>query len=297
MNKKKLGIFALTLGVSGTVLLTSAFSVMAGTTSGYDQYKAAFKQTKAVENMTGNLDLTIKDNGKTLITVDSTIKKDIKNHEGSGKINIHGNGKTQTLYVSKQGNKKIFKPSGSDVYYVIQEKERKHHDPKYHRGEHHQHAEYVIDALMSGLRNDVRAVNKGNGVKEVTLTLSGRQISPVVQALASVFVKHVTEKHEYGDHHKLPFFNKEEWKSSLPKLTQDIKIKQVSTKAEINKQNLIQEQTAQLIVTGKDAAGKEHEVTLNVKLDLSRFHQTATDKLDLKGKKVQTIQREHHWHH
>jgi hypothetical protein len=292
MNKKKLGLLALSVGVSGSVLFASGFSAMANSTSGYDQYKAAFKHTKAVQNLTGDLSVSVKDNGKNLFAVDSTIKEDVKNHEGSGKINIQENGKTKTLYVYKQGDNKIFKSNDSDVYYVAQEKERKHHDQKYHRGEHDQDVEYVIDALMSGLRNDVHTVNKGNGDKEVTLTLSGNQISPVVQALGSVFVKHATEKHEYGDHHKLPFFNGEELKSSLPKLTQDIKIKQVSTKAEINKQNLIHEQTVQLIVTGKDAAGKEHEVTVNIKVDLSQFNHTVTDKVDLKGKKVQTLQRE-----
>lgn len=295
MNKKKLGLLALSVGVSGSVLFASGFSAMANSTSGYDQYKAAFKQTRAVSNVTGDLSVSVNDNGKNLFVIDSTIKADIKNHEGSGKINIQENGKNQTLYVYKTRGQAIFKSSDSNIYYVAQEQEKKlPYDKKYHRGEHNQDMEYVIDALMSGLRNDIQSVNKGNGDKEVTLTLSGNQISPVVQALSSVLVKHATENHENGDHGKLPFFNKQDLKSSLPKLTQDIQVKQVSVKAEINNKNLIKEQTAQLIVTGKDAAGQEHELTVSIKLDLSQFNHTVTDKVDLNGKKVETIQRENY---
>src|SRR4051794_22774029 len=101
MNKKKLGLLALSVGVSGSVLFASGFSAMANSTSGYDQYKAAFKHTKAVQNLTGDLSVSVKDNGKNLFAVDSTIKEDVKNHEGSGKINIQENGKTKTLYVYK----------------------------------------------------------------------------------------------------------------------------------------------------------------------------------------------------
>jgi hypothetical protein len=295
MNRKKFGMLALSVGISASVLFASGFSAMTSSTSGYDQYKAAFKQTKAVENVTGNLDLSVKDNGKDLFAIHSTIKTDFKNHDGSGTINIQENGKTQTLFVYSQGEKKIFKTSHSNVYYVTQEEGKKYHHEKKHRnGEHDQDIEYVIDALMGNLRNDVHLADKGNGNKEVTLALSGSQISPVVQAIGAVLVKNATENHEHEDHKNLPFFNVEELKSSLPKLTQDIKIKQVNVKAEINNKNLIDEQTAQLIVTGKDAAGKEHEVTVDVKLDLSQFNNTTIDKVDLNGKKVETIQHEIH---
>jgi hypothetical protein len=299
MNKKKLGMLALSVGVSGTVLLASGFSAMASSTSGYDLYKAAFRQTTAVSNVTGDLSVSVKDNGKNLFAIESTIKRDVKNHDASGKINIQVNGKTQTISVFSQGDKRIIKSSDSDVYYVTQEKEKKyHHEKGSHHGDHAQNVESVIDALMSGsgLSNDIHAVDKGNGNKEVTLTLSGNQISPVVQAVGAVLVKHATQTHEQSDNNNVPFFNKdkEELKSSLPKLTQDIKIKQVSVKAEINNNNLINEQTAQLIVTGKDAAGKEHEVTVNIKLDLSQFNNTVIDKIDLNGKKVETLQPENH---
>lgn len=292
MNKKKLGILALTVGVSGSVLIISAFSALANSTSGYDQYKNAFKQTKAVENMTGNLEVSVKDNGKTLFTIDSTIKKDLKNHECSAKINIQSNGKTQTLDMFNQGEEKIFKASDSDLYYVKKGKEKKHHHKS---GDHDQDMEYVIDVLMSGLRKDIQSVNKADGNKEVSLSLLGSQISPVVQALGSVLVQKATDKHEHDHHHKrVPFFNKEELKSSLPKLTQDIKMKQVNVKAEINDKNLIEEQTAEVTITGKDAAGKEHEVTINLKLELSQFNNTVTDKVDLNGKKVKTFERKTH---
>jgi hypothetical protein len=292
MNKKKLGILALSVGVSGSVLFASAFSAMASSTSGYDQYKAAFKQTKAVKNMTGNLYLSVKDNGRYLFAIDSTFKTDVKNHDGSGKINIQENGKTKTLYVFSQGEKKIFKASDKDIYYVTQEKEKKYHHKS---GEHAQDVEYVIDTLMGGFSNDIHSVNKGDGNKEVTFTLSESQISPVVQAISSVLVKNATEKHEYdNDQKKVPFFNEDELKSSLPKLTQDIKIKRVNVKAEINNKNLINEQTAQLTVTGKDAAGKEHEVTVNIKLDLSHFNNTVPDKVDLHGQKVEIIEHKFH---
>ncbi|SEN67269.1 hypothetical protein [Lihuaxuella thermophila] len=286
MNKKKLGIFALSLGVSASVLLTSALSVKAGNASGYDQYKAALKQTKAVENLTGNLDLSIQDNGKKLFTVDSTIRRDLKNHAGNGKINIEANGKKQTLEVYHQENKKIMKASNSEIYYVMNEKEKKVHHKS---GDRAQKAEFVIDALMSGLRNDIQSVNRTDGSKEVSLNLSEGQISPVVQALVSILVQNAAGHEPDRGHHGAPFF-KGELKPDLPELTRDIKIKQVNIKAEINKENRIEEQTAQVLVTGKDAAGKEHQLTIRIRLDLSQFNHTVMDKVDLTGKKVKTFE-------
>ncbi|WML38249.1 hypothetical protein RCG19_13555 [Neobacillus sp. OS1-2] len=55
------------LGIGAVLLLVSGFSAMANT-NGYDAYKTALKNMKAKTSITTNVDLTITDNGKKLVT-------------------------------------------------------------------------------------------------------------------------------------------------------------------------------------------------------------------------------------
>lgn len=299
MNKK---IVATMLGITvgGAALITSAYAVMADS-SGYDMYKSALKQTKAATSMSVDAGISLSDNGKKLLTVDSKMKEEEKNRSASGIATIEANGKSFTVNLYREGQKTIVKTSDSDVFNVMERDQKKHrfnqneHTTNSNQNDHQQMAENILDALMVNLKNDIKTNSNADGTKDVTLQLSENDISPVVQSLGAVFVqnaaKHGDDQQQHANKIATPF--KQNIKASIPALTQDIKIKNVDITAKIGKDNYLQQQKALLTITGKDASGTEHEVVLGINVNLSHFNDTKADHIDLTGKKVQTVKDEH----
>lgn len=296
MKNRKLMMAGLGVGISSIVLLTSAYTVMADTSSGYELYKSAVKQTKATKNVTADIDVSLTDNGKELLAVDATMKNESASL-GSGNVTIRANGSTNAIQFFRQEQQVVVKAADSDIYNVMKPDDQMRRKWEHHenQGDSNPEAERIIDALMTNLQNDIQVGETADGGKEVSLKLSQNEISPVIQALGSVLVQNAAKHHEYAggdqnDRHAPIFAN--EIKPNLPKLTQDIVVKQVEAKAEINKENFVDEQTVKVTIAGKDANGDAHELVLAVQADLSDFARTVADKVDLTGKKVEIVKHE-----
>ncbi len=191
------------------------------------------------------------------------------------------------------------KSSASDVYTVEQEKQGKRHKEANKPDQMSKEVENVIDSLVGNLQDHITVDNKADGTKEVSLQLSDTQVPAVVNAVGALMVKKAAEeekKHAQGTQEQqdpAEGFMLQNMKPNLPKLTQDIKIKAVNVKADIDASNYIKHQEAHITVTGKDSAGADHEVVLNLQADLSGLNSTTPDKVDLTGKNVKTVQHGH----
>jgi hypothetical protein len=294
--KKKWLVLGSAVGISSIVMLSTGFSAMAST-SGYDTYKAALKNTKTIQSVTVQGAAALKDNGKVLVDASGSFKVSHDNHAASGSSVVKANGMQQSLNVYNQNNETVFKSDASDVYYVNQEKEKhsKVHDPS--QGDMSQHAETVIDALVGNLKDYVTVSPKDDGSKEVSVQLENAQIPTVINALAPIVISHATKQgHGEGniaDKPKEQLFNKDMFKSVMPQMTQEIKIDKVAVKANINADNYIEHQEADVTVSGKDDNGATHQVTLHLQADLSGYNNTTPDTIDLTGKNVQQIKHDH----
>ena len=78
-------------------------------------------------------------------------------------------------------------------------------------------------------------------------------------------------------------------KNMLPQLASGIKVESVVVTGDINKNNIITGQVAKIVVTGLDAKGATHEVTINANLNLSDINATTPNTVDLTGKQVKTV--------
>lgn len=286
--KKNWKILSL-IGVSGALMVTSGLTALASS-SGYDAYKSAFKNTHTLTSATVNASLVLKDNGSSLVTANSTGKADLANKAESGSVTIGSNGNEQTLDVYRQNNQTVFKSSSSDVFFVQPAKAGRYgrHD-KLDGNRIPQEVENIIDALVGNLKDNVTFTDKPDGVKEVSLTLSDSQIPAVANAVGSLLIKHAADGKAHPGEKGLPNVD---LKQSLPKLTQDITIKQLDLKADINASNYIQHQEANIVVSGKDADGASHEVAVQLNADLSDINATKPDTVDLTGKTTKTIQHQ-----
>ncbi|KIL37089.1 hypothetical protein SD71_03740 [Cohnella kolymensis] len=289
----------------GSMLLVSSVYAGIGTAAGYDTYKSAIKNTAAVANVTEKVSMSVVDNGKVLLQVNSTVKSNKVTDTDSADITLQSGTTAQNLKVYNQNDTHIMKSGSSNVYKVF-EMDQEHRDMmNKHRDQMEKHdpamaeqVENVIDALMGNLKNKVTLANNGAS-KEVALNLTGSQIPAVVNAVGSVLVKEGARDHaEEFDAHGADsiVIDVETIKDSLPKLSDDIKIESVKLNAKVNADNRITNQAAEIAISGKDASGAAHKVVVKLNADLSAFNSTTPDTVDLTGKQVEKLSpSKHEW--
>jgi|SRR3954463_8280736 hypothetical protein len=78
MNKRLLAV----IGISGTLLLGSVYSISANT-SGYELYKSALKQTHTADSATVGIRLNVEDNQKPIFSADTVFESDSVNEMNS----------------------------------------------------------------------------------------------------------------------------------------------------------------------------------------------------------------------
>ncbi|WP_282942116.1 hypothetical protein [Paenibacillus sp. RC67] len=296
--KKKWLMLGSAVGISGVVMITTGLSAMAST-SGYDTYKAAFKNTKTIQNVSVQAQSVLQDNGNELTSANGTFKLSPQNHLASGSVTVKSSGAEQSLLFYKQADGTVVKPSTSDVYYVQQEgKVKRDTNKKQESDVMSQQIETVIDALVGNLKDYVTVDSKSDGTKQVAVELTNSQIPAVVNAIAPIAIKQATSGHKWDKEKKsdsptkpIPF-DEYTLNANVPQLTQDIKIDKVAVKADINAANYIEHQQADITVSGKDANGTAHVLTLHLNAYLSNYNNTTPDSVDLAGKQVQPLKQD-----
>lgn len=302
MNKKWM-LMGTGLTLGSALFVTSAFAGV-GESAGYDAYKSAIKTTVSAQNVTKKVSVSVKDNGNRLLDVASTIKSDSSSHAASANVDVKAGTASDSAAFYMQDGKGIVKPGASDVYSVVDmAKGRGWHESKQadkapFDSNFAQERENVIDALVGNLKDHVSLAKGADGTKNISLQLNGSQIPAVANAVSSLVIKGAANGHHPGqgkdaamEHN--PFGNElEQLKNSLPKLTQDIQIKQVNLNAAVDAQNRITNQTVTLAISGKDGQGAAHDIVIDASIGLSAFNETTPDKVDLTGKQVQTIEKQ-----
>lgn len=309
MNKKLTMIGAGV--VAGSVLLMSSVYAGIGNAPGYDTYKSAIKNTVAVDNVTQKVNLTVEDNGKVLLQVDSTIKTGNDDVVGSAEVTLLSGETTQSIQIYNQDDKKIIKTSNSDVYQIVVEdaeeqakfkKFRARNGEEQHDPAFAQEMENIVDTLVGNLKNYV-TLNEDGANKEVGLHLKGNQIPALANTIGSLVIRAGGSHHgeeEVMQPEDTFGINLQSIQDKLPKLAEDIKIDAVSLDADVNSDNLITSQAAVIEISGKDIQSAEHQVVVKLTLDSSNFNSTTPDTIDLTGKKVENVMPLHeagfkHW--
>ncbi|ETI68477.1 hypothetical protein [Neobacillus vireti] len=280
--KKKWMTAGAGLGIGAVLLLASGFSAMANT-SGYDAYKTALKNTKAESSITMNVDLTITDNGKKLVTGAADLKVNKDQKAGSVAATIGDSTEKRSINVFRQDGKVIFKSSEEDVY-----KAKEINAPKWqHKGDHSnlpKAMQQVFGTLLGNIKDLATVENQANGGKHAELHLSGDQVPAVVNVVGTVVVSKIAN-HEKNE--KTPG-----WMANMSKLTDNIKVEKIDIDAEISTKDILEAQTAKINITGTDESGKKHELTITIHVDYSNINKTVPEHIDLTGKKIEEIKNE-----
>lgn len=280
MNKKILAV----IGISGAVMLGSVYSISANT-SGYDLYKDALKKTHLLESTTMDIGMELLDNSKTIYSADTTIMTNRleKTMEGSSSVS---NGETTAFYeMYRQDGQFLVKKNSENTVYSMKSKDRVHGSQS-DRMELQEDLEKLVDVLTKDLQQKMVVNDSTDGSKEVILNLSDTEIPIAANVVTSLMLKHAAMMNDRTEDMNSSFHDV---KVELPELKEDIVIKSAEVKAKINSQNYVEAQDVTVLVTGKDAQGKIHQVSFAVSLDLTNANNTKVETLDLTNLTIEEV--------
>jgi hypothetical protein len=267
----------------GTLLFASTALADIVTKSGYDQLKDALKLTaencsEKFDSFTLDYSFEIKDNGKTLVFTNNVEKYDrsksaMESITNSEEINRD---KVSSYYYSDKTTF-INNYSESDPTWYVTEyiKERKpqglFNNP--FKENESEDIEKIADALVGSLKDYVVVTENPDGSKLLSGSLTEMQIPPLVNAVASFATKQEFNVQRYPE-------------NPMPRLTQDIFVKEAKGTALLNKDSVIENILGTAVLSGKDEQGQIHNLTIEVLGKLTDINSTTVSKPDLTGKKV-----------
>ncbi|MEK5256075.1 hypothetical protein NST74_21605 [Paenibacillus sp. FSL F4-0125] len=307
--KKKWLLTGGAAGISGAIMLVTGMTAFAGT-SGYEDYKAALKNTaENIQTVTVQADAMLKDNGTILSQAQGSIKVSLPNEAVSGAVKISGSQGSHELNLYSQHDGQVWKSDASDIYYVKQDiKDKKDQETGTEPKEAvwlSSQEETIMDALIGNLKNEITSTTDKDGAKHISLQLDNAQIPTVVQALAPVLFKNLSEEKDHesskemtvdsNDPEDLIQHNLFDFQAIA--LTNGVQIQSIRLNADITPANELQHQQLDLTFVGQDAQGASHTLAASVDVQLSVFNATTPESIDLTGKQVQQVKEGHEYGH
>ncbi|TWH56233.1 hypothetical protein DesLBE_0427 [Desulfitobacterium sp. LBE] len=276
--KKKTAIIAgFTIGA--LLFATTAFADIVSK-SGYDQLKDGIKMTaekagSEYSNYTIEMTAVLKADGKVLQSESSVEKTDrIKNATESTNTSEDFQGQVFNHYYYNDNNTTIRKSKGDNKIYVGEYPEGRNFqafDNPFAEDEF-EDVERIIDAVVGSLKDHVIVKENPDGSKELSGSLSEMQIPTLINAVSSFAIKQE--------------FHDSRMENGWPRMTKDIAVKEVTGSANIDEAGALQNLLAQATITGKDADGQVHELTVEVLGTIKDINTTVVTKPDLTGQEV-----------
>ncbi|MEH7255418.1 hypothetical protein V7111_25235 [Neobacillus niacini] len=274
MNKKLLAA----IGISGTLMLGSVYSISANT-SGYDLYKEALKKTHTADSATMNFNLTIEDNNKSILSSESTFKSDSVNQINSITTRLANESEVSNINMYKQDGNWFVMKDGLDTVYKLNTTKSSHHS---NTAELKDDLENLIDVMTKNLQQQITVAEKNNGATIIELDLTGKEIPLTANALSTLMIKHAVMIQDSNDAEGSEFHIQ----AKIPELDHEITVKQIKLTAEVDKENYVTKQSVKAVVTGKDKQGTSHELTLNINLNVSAYNETTITPVAIPTDKI-----------
>jgi hypothetical protein len=267
----------------GTVMFATTALAEVASKSGYEQAKDAMKYTadsltSKLTSYTADVSLVVKDNGNIVASENSVNKYDLKALTCENvTTSTEGSNKTERYFFRDKNSIINFNPNDG-VYYVS---EYRNDDNSFwvknpFKEKEAGDIEKIADALIGNLKDYVVSAENADGSKELSGSLSEAQIPAIVNAVASFQFKQAFSYRGNPNEQKV-----------MPKLTEDIFVKEVTGKMDVDKNGLVHNVLGTGKLVGKDEQGKEHNLTFELLMKVSNINSTVVNKPDLAGKKVQ----------
>ena len=248
--------------------------------SGYDQLKDALKVTaqqssEKFDSYTMDFSMVMKDNGKAVTSQNSIQKydrsKSATENISSG-LNMNGSKYNSQVYSDKATQIRV--SQDDPTYYVTDFPEGRTEEAFSNpfKEDSAGDIEKIADAVVGSLKDHVVVTENSDGSKGLEGSLTEVQIPSLVNAVASLQLKQL--------------FTSGNQDSTMPRLTKDVFVKEVTGSAKVNKDGVMESILGTAVLSGKDEQGTVHDVTLEILAKLTDVNSTVVTKPDLTGKKV-----------
>lgn len=269
--------------VAGGVLLALSVTAFASSSSGYESYKTAVKSIITTENATIDAQYEVQDNGTVIFSGDTTQKLDNENRSSKTSTIVDGTSKT---YESSNANRNLIIDNDGNYYQINKDNNKAGKDAREKFSESSSSvklAELVTDTLVGDVKNQF--IQDGNNV---SINLEGGQIPELAKLAVSAAVENSDREKAQNNNNKMG--RDEDLKAIMDKVPSlsNIDVKSISMTATVDGDTL-KDNNVTTVITGTDANGASHELTLTLEAKISDVGNTKTDTIDVTGKQVTTI--------
>lgn len=285
MKKKIIAIAAVS-----TILIGGSALTISANNDGYHLYKTALKNTHILKNAETSVESSVKVNDETVSKIDMNAKYDLNLEKAQGTANVSMMDTSEQFALTYQNKEIYIQNQDNNKTFLIKndnETENPHHDPELMNI-----AEKIFDTLTVPLHDDFK-INDN----KISVELTNEDIPVVFREIGQYIVKKGTAVHENATMSTTEYpFLSEDLSTSMPVLTDNIKIEKVKINAELTKNNIIENQTLYVKISGEDKDGKQHQIELNTNIKVQNINKTEINDVTFDESKVQEIElkRVHH---
>ena len=282
------------VGISGLLMAGGVMTAAASaSSSGYDLFKTSVKNMHQLDSFTANTQASLSDNGNEIYQISSLSQLDLKGDQSRSSVSINNGSESKKLELYSNDHQDIVKSSDDEKYYVEQDSEEERAGDTENEKEEEitpqmqKDIEGIFDSLTKNYQDRIDAKKLANGNTELQLSLSKNEIPAVGQASISFLLKNMDQQaqdmgtDEFGEVLKL-----DELTPKLPQLTSNIMVSKVDLYGEVNTDQYLVGQKADIYVTGEDVNGTSHELVLHLTNKLDKINSTNVSGIDLSGEKV-----------
>jgi len=282
MKKKGFKTIAVS-AVTGCLLLSLSATTFANTGSGYTDYKAAVEATMLAKNATVAAQYEVTDQGAIILSGNSTQK--MNNKDKSSQTNVTVGGVTKAFETSAVNGNVITEADGK---YFSSTKGNEKSDGAQRANLSASSstvklAEMLADTLVGDVKNQF--VEKG---QTISVNLQGAQIPELARLALSAAAENSNHTGDYKNNGTQgPDVSMKPMMDQMPKLT-NINVTSLAMTATVDGTTL-KDNAFTVVITGKDASGVAHEITVKLNANITDVGSTKIDAIDTTGKQVSTI--------
>ncbi|NLU27682.1 MAG: hypothetical protein GXX00_11225 [Hungateiclostridium thermocellum] len=283
MGKKKNLTMLISFCIGAVLFVSTAFADVVSKT-GYEQFKDAIKNTvgslaEEYDSFTTETGLSVKDNDRILAANYAIEKYDMVNSRREEVSTSEWGGiKTSNYYSYRDKWCNIYSVD-EDTYYV-NEYETEMKDAvrinNVFEDEDFEYIERIFDALIGNLKEYVVVTEDADGNKEFSGKLSDAQIPAVVNAV----IAYAAKKTVFDESQRQNGID-------LPVIKNDVFVKEVRGRANLNGDGIIENLFGEIIVSGSEENGTKHDFKIELVFKVYNINSTVVEKPDLTGKKVE----------
>ncbi len=269
--------------VAGGVLLALSATAFASSSSGYENYKTAVKSIVTTENATIDAQYQVEDSGTVIFSGDTIQKLDNENKSSKTSTTIDGTSKT---YESSNANGNLIIDNDGNYYQINKDNNKAGKDEREKFSESSSSvklAELVTDTLVGDVKNQF--IQDGNNI---SINLEGGQIPELAKLAVSAAVENSNREKSHNNSNEIG--RDEDLKAVMEKMPglSNIDVKSISMTATVDGETL-KDNNVTAVITGTDANGASHELTLTLDAKISDVGNTKADTIDVTGKQVTSI--------